>query len=180
MNNHQLNSLLSHLLGDVFGGVWACDQLSQLPRHLTRPLYFIVNTHPSHMPGEHWLALTLEKNGKSTFFDSYGFQPNLGFYPPSIFSFLKERSSKIMYHDQQLQHILSIVCGQHCVFYLCHRACGFSMSEVLSLYDDDVLKNDVMVSNFVKKYQRCIKNHPFGSFNQGTCSLKMFKDCYKL
>lgn len=180
MNNHQLESLLHQLLGKVFCGVWACDELSLLSHEYAGPAYFIVNTHPAHMPGEHWLALTLEGNGIATFFDSYGFRPDFDFYPTSIVKFLKDRSSKIIYHNNQLQDTLSVVCGHHCVYYLCNRACGLSMQQVLDSYPGDVKKNDVMVSDFVKKYQRCVKNQKFCSFHHGTCSMQMFKDCHKL
>ncbi|TWW55937.1 putative RNA-directed DNA polymerase from transposon BS [Takifugu flavidus] len=56
------------------------------------------------MPGEHWLALTLENGGIATFFDSYGFPPDFDHYPPSILQFLEKRSKNIEYHDVQLQH----------------------------------------------------------------------------
>ena len=49
-----------------------------------------MNTHPSHMPGEHWLALTLEENGQATFFDSYGLPPDFAHYPSGIV--ISERS----------------------------------------------------------------------------------------
>ena len=180
MNNHELDSLLHHLLGNLFCGVWACDQLPLLTQTFSKPAYFIVNTHPSHMSGEHWLALTLEENGQATFFDSYGLPPDFSHYPSDIVSFLNDRSLKILYHNRQLQNTLSVVCGQQCVYYLCQRACGLSLQQVLSSYDDDVHKNDAMVSNFVKKYQRCIKKHNGTSFHHGACSLQMFKDCHKL
>ena len=122
MDNRQLEHLLHRLLGDVFCGVWASDQLPLLRSEFRAPGYFIVNTHPSHLPGEHWLSLTLEQDGSTTFFDSYGFPPNFPHYPSTILEFLESRAEKILYHDRQLQHPLSVVCGQHCVFYLCHRA----------------------------------------------------------
>ena len=175
MDNHQLERLLHRLLGDVFCGVWASDQLNLLTREFQTPAYFIVNTHPSHLPGEHWLSLTLEQDGSASFFDSYGFPPDFANYPSSILQFLE----KILYHDRQLQRPLSTVCGQHCVFYLCHRACGLSYKDILSLYYDDVLKNDRMVSRFTHKYQRCLTQHQRGqNFHHGACSLEMFRNCY--
>ena len=181
MDNHQLERLLHHLIGDTFHGVWACDQLPALSQTFNLPAYFIVNTHPSYMPGEHWLALTLEEDGSATFFDSYGFPPDFAHYPASILQFLESRSKKLHYHNRQLQHTFSIVCGQHCVFYLCHRACGLSYNNILELYHaDGVYKNDRMVSTFVNKYQRCVARNRSESFHHSVCSLKMFKDCYHL
>lgn len=179
MDNHQLEHLLHRLLGNVFCGVWASDQLPLLTFDFQAPAYFIVNTHPSHLPGEHWLSLTLEEDGSATFFDSYGFPPDFPHYPSTILEFLENRSEKIFYHDRQLQHPLSIVCGQHCVFYLCHRACGLSYKEILSLYHDDVFKNDRRVSHFVNHYQRCVTQHQHGQ-NHRSCSLEMFRKVYGL
>ena len=165
---------MHRVLGDVFCGVWASDQLPLLTRSFTPPSYFIVNTHKGHQPGEHWLSLTLEEDGTGTFFDSFGFAPDFNYYPRSILQFLENRSSKILYHNLQLQNPLSDACGQHCVYYLYHRACGLSFQQVLSLYDDDAIKNDLEASNFVKKFQRCIRNR--SKFcQQGACSLETFK-----
>lgn len=168
------------LTGDVFCGVWPSDQLSHLRQSFTPPAHFIVNTHPSSKPGEHWLAITIEDDNTATFFDSFGFPPDFAHYPRCILNFLEKRSNKILYHQTQLQDVLSTTCGQHCVFYLCHRACGLSFEKVLSLYDvDDVTKNDEMVSNFVKKYQRCMKNRKSDCFYHTVCSFGMFKDCHR-
>lgn len=177
MDSHQLQTLLHELLGDVFCGVWPSDQLPSMTQYLRRPAYFIVNTHPAHMPGEHWLSLTLEKNGEATFFDSFGFPPNFIYYPQSILNFMEKFSKIIKYHNGQLQDLLSSVCGHHCIYYLCHRACGLSFNQVLKLYQQDPIKNDLMVYNFVKKYQRCIKK-PTRTSKQTNYSFQLFKDCY--
>lgn len=175
MDNLQIESILNRLLGDVFCGVWACDLLPSLNPSFRTPAYFIVNTHPAHMPGEHWLALTLEKGGEATFFDSYGFPPDFDHYPSSILQFLENRSQNINYHNRQLQHPLSTVCGQHCIYYLCQRACGLSYQQTLSLYSDDVIKNDQMVYDFVRKHR--LKNKINVVPKQKNCSLQRFKDC---
>lgn len=174
MDSLQLQSLLQGLLRDVFCGVWPSDRLPSLTSGFRLPAYFIVNTHPAHMPGEHWLALTLEKDGEATFFDSYGFPPDFSHYPSSILNFLEKYSKTIKYHHTQLQHPLSSFCGHHCVYYLCHRACGLSFEQVLELYEDDVMKNDLKAYSFVKKYQRCIKK-PARTVKQGNCSFQFFK-----
>ena len=118
MDNHQLENILHRVLGDTFCGMWASDQLALLTREFQTPSYFIVNTHPSHLPGEHWLALTLEEDGSASFFDSFGFPPDFSHYPSSILEFLENCAEKILYHKRQLQHPLSMVCGQHCVFFI--------------------------------------------------------------
>ena len=161
------------MLRDSFYGVWPSDQLPLLKRGFKLPAYFIVNTDPSDQPGEHWLALTLEKGGEATFFDSFGISPDSGFYPQSILKFLNKYSQNIKYHVGQLQDHSSKVCGHHCVYYLYHRARGLSFKQVLELYSRDTIKNDLEVYNFVKKYQRCIKT----PVTQGNCCFQLFKKC---
>uniref|UniRef100_A0A1A8C6A0 Uncharacterized protein n=2 Tax=Nothobranchius kadleci TaxID=1051664 RepID=A0A1A8C6A0_NOTKA len=179
MDNHELDGILSSLLGDYFGGVYASDQLSTVPKNIRLPAYFVVNTHPVHLPGEHWLALAVEQNGLGTFFDSYGLSPEFKYYPENILNFLTERCSRIQYQDCQLQSFASDRCGQHCVFFLCHKACGLSLKQILSKYHKNVDKNDAMVYHFVKKFSNCIKRHDV-YFTQVNCTLEMFKECHGL
>lgn len=98
----------------------------------------MVNAHAGHEPGEHWLALILDEDGGATFFNSLGSPLDFRHYPNSILKFLENRCETILYHTRQLQHFLSMAFLQHCVYYLCHRACGLSIENMLSLYQDDV------------------------------------------
>lgn len=175
MNNHELEGIMRKLIGNLFGGVWASDELEMLNReHFYKPVYYIVNTHPSHMPGEHWLALTLENEDTGTFFDSLGNRPDYFRYPDSIVSFFKKNNCRVIrYNTLQLQHEDSVTCGQHCVFYLTHRGCGLSFNNVIKLYHDNVFKNDKMVQFFVKKYRKNISPNPCVCFKQSAKSLNM-------
>lgn len=77
MNTQELEGLMTRLIGKQFYGVWACDELP-IEKWPERPAMFIVNTHPKHMPGEHWLAVTLEDEGGrkiSTFWTPMDFTP---------------------------------------------------------------------------------------------------------
>uniref|UniRef100_A0A1A8NNQ8 Uncharacterized protein n=1 Tax=Nothobranchius pienaari TaxID=704102 RepID=A0A1A8NNQ8_9TELE len=176
MDNHELHGILSSLLGDLFLGVFASDQLSTIPKKIQLLAYFVVNTHPAHLPGEHWLVLPVEQDGLGTFFDSYGFSPEFEYYPKTILNFLKERCSEIHYQDDQLQSLTSDHCGHHCVLFLCHKASGISLKHILSKYHKNV-SMDAMVYNFVKKYRNCIKCHDL-YFTQINCTLKcLTTDC---
>lgn len=84
---------------------------------------------------------------------------------------LENRSETILCHDCQLQDMLSAVCERHCVYYLCQRARGLSYEKVLALYHDDVLKNDVLLSDVI--------NAVIGRQHH-VCSLQMLRDCYCL
>ena len=106
-----------------FHGVLACDDLPK--NRLTQfPALYIVNTHPSHMLGEHWLALCLNDQTSGEFFDSYGNPLDFDLFPESISSFLKKNCLEIKHNSKQVQRFESVCCGQHRVFFLCHRAKG--------------------------------------------------------
>jgi hypothetical protein len=45
---------------DIFGGALACDELPVRPPF---PSCYIINTDPRNKPGQHWLALYVNKNG---------------------------------------------------------------------------------------------------------------------
>ena len=176
INNHHLEKLLRKVLGDVLCGVWASDQLPSLTRSFALPSYFIISTHEGHQPWEHWLSITLEEDGTGTLFYSYGFSPDFDYYPGSILHFLENHSDRILYHKLQLQHPLSRVCSQHCIYYLYHRFCGLSFEQVLSLYDRDVVKNDLESCAAVKKFQSCTSSNKNNSSCgvQDACSLETY------
>lgn len=143
----------------IFYGVFPCDELPE-NKVVQRPAYFIVNTHPSHMPGEHWLAICLNDDASGEFFDSYGNASNSEIFHNSIHSFLKKNCFEIKHSSKQVQRSDSAYCGQHCAFFLCHRARGYSFNQIMSMYTSDLKRNDDMVMSFVKNiYPRVNKKH---------------------
>ena len=91
MNTIELTSILRNRIinGTDFLGVLACDQL---PKHgvYKYPAMLIVNTHPSSIPGEHWLAVYITKDRHGYFFDSFGNSPDK--FPKEINSFLVKKT----------------------------------------------------------------------------------------
>nr|DAC81256.1 TPA_asm: adenain [Astyanax tetra cavefish adintovirus] len=142
----------------IFCGVLPCDELPEGVM-MQFPALFIVNTHPSHMPGEHWLAICLNDGTSGEFFDSYGNSPIYELFPDSIYSFLKKNCVEIKHNSKQVQSFDSVCCGQHCIFFLCHRAKGYSFNQIMSLYTNDLKRNDDMVVSFVKKMYPRVNKH---------------------
>jgi len=72
MNTTQINCALKS--NRIFRGVFARDQLENvsLDRY---PIAFVVNTDKSSGPGEHWVAIFIDQNGRGYYFDSYGRPP---------------------------------------------------------------------------------------------------------
>ena len=154
MNTIELTSILDKKItnGTDFLGVLACDQLSS---HKVRkpPAMLIVNTHPSDMPGEHWLAIYFTKQNQGYFFDSFGNPPDSAKFSPEIFTYLVENCGDVYYSRSQVQNNYSTTCGQHCIFFLCHIQRGIPFTRVLNMYSGNLACNDAMVCKFVNKIQ---------------------------
>lgn len=118
------------------------------------PSVVILNTHPSGMPGEHWLAIYINENSVGCFFDSFGNSPDYQGFPSEIKDFLNRNSKEVQHSIVQVQDFSSDTCGQHCLFFLYHMAKGFDYDYVLKMYSDDFIKNDKKVKTFLKKLKQ--------------------------
>ena len=77
------------------------------------------------------------------FFDSYGYPPN--HYKSSFKNFLDKHSYDWNFNDRKLQSNWSDVCSHYCIFYLSHRARGFSMNKNVQLFGNDSMLNDTNI-----------------------------------
>lgn len=187
MDTRELTSFMTghgRVTEKYFGGVVACDELPQRILKNNQPIAFIINTDPKTLPGQHWLAVFITEKRSGEFFDSYGNPPDYKYFPKSIYRFLQRNCVKISYNTRQVQDLFSTTCGQHCLFFLLQRCKGNSFTDIIhSMYSDDLRKNDVLVSRFVKKlphhhHPRNVK-HVFKCTVQCVCSGEMFfKKCH--
>ena len=72
MNGSQIERYLKIFCGNVFMGVFPSDKL---PRFIPRPALFVCNTDASHLPGQHWIAIFVDSDGRGEFMDSFGREP---------------------------------------------------------------------------------------------------------
>lgn len=141
MNTAQLER---YMLNDVFirqyyGGVLAADQL---PLVVRKPTIYIVNTDPIALKGEHWLVLFMD-NDLCEHFDSAGFPPRQDFEV-----YLTAKGPDYLYNTERVQHVDSNTCGLFCLFYAYFRCRGFSMLEIMSMFSENLLINEVLVKTF--------------------------------
>ena len=126
----------------IFDGVHAADQLHN---SLDRPMAMVVNTDPSWKPGRHWVAIYAPKRNEPwEYFDSYGEPPN----ETLIKTFLKKKNYII--NKKSLQSPSSSVCGHYCIYYLVHRARGYTMDMITNRFTKDETRNDEDVYAFVQ------------------------------
>ena len=116
MYTQQLNRMGTRLFGYRYLGTFPLDKV---PLHFIKDAvlqHFIINTHTSNLPGQHWIAVTVHNNNKAYIFDSFGQPP-----PRLLVSQLKQRGiAKIYYSKRQIQTVGTTICGQLALKHLLH------------------------------------------------------------
>ena len=135
------------LTASQFEGVFAADQIPKRVR--SYPAGMIINTDPSHLPGEHWLALYFPSAKEVEFFDSYGFPPVV--YGDHFAKALKDK--QVTRNRKSLQSANSNVCGYYCLFFLYHKARGKTIPQIEKVFrNEDRVGNDRLVVQFVRTH----------------------------
>lgn len=150
MNTIQLEKILEYYAKksykkSFFYGIFALDKL---PHVQTFPSCLIMNNQTSDNEGEHWVAIYFDKYRRCEFFDSFGKSPK--FY--GIMPYLKKYSKSIKFNNKKIQSIFSPYCGLYSVFFLFFKLKGKSMNYYKNLFKKDPIKNDIMFSNWLKRY----------------------------
>jgi len=122
-----------------FNGVFACDRLP------TKPRLMVCNTNKSDEPGDHWIAIYVDDDGR------YGeyFDP-LGRAPISVFEcYMNVHCRDWIYNRKQLQSVASRFCGHYCVCFCTARSSGVSMCRFTDYFTRDTGLNDVVVHDLI-------------------------------
>jgi len=114
MNTIEIANILKRnkLSRRIFCGVIPIDHLPQ--HRINRACAYIVNTQPSNLSGEHWIALYISRYRIIEYFDPYGIQP----INPEIFNFIQINGNKYIYNKFKIQTNKSTNCGLFCIFYI--------------------------------------------------------------
>ena len=97
-----------------FKEVFASDEL---PDKSSMNSLYICNTDASTMPDEHWIVIYFDNDHRAEYFDSFGLHPSITYYE----TFLNNNSNMWKCYVKPVQHLLSVVCSYHCVFFAIHR-----------------------------------------------------------
>ena len=106
-SSEQLDQIGTNLLGTTWKGVYPLDKIPHV-----RDGSIIVNTHSSHLGGEHWIAVRIRPNGIKVF-DPLGY-----FYPPMLVNALARMMKPISYNRIQYQNPETRLCGHYCIMWL--------------------------------------------------------------
>ena len=142
------SSMIRRLLKSYtcFKGVFPCDQL---PYYTDLPLNLIVNTDPAHEPGQHWVCVSINKEGRGYYFDSFGLPPIV----PEILEFLEKRSTKgWTYNKKQIQDITSSTCGNYTVLFIIFKCNNLTPEDYLSIFGRKTLDNDIKMRKIFRNF----------------------------
>jgi hypothetical protein len=141
MNTHQIARALetNQLTKRLFKNVVSCDRL---PPPAEQDGAYVVNTHPSHLPGEHWVVLYYEPT-RVTYFDSYGQPP-----PKLLREYLKTTKTKTLYYNQNRIQGFRPACGYYCIYYVLTLT---SKDYTMDIFKDNLDFNDRYVRMLVRR-----------------------------
>ena len=147
MDTFQINYLCKSdmFIKKYFLGCMACDQL---PKRFPDNSLAIVNLDPIAKTGIHWIVCSSLNSKFSLYIDSFGRDISNSY----ILSSLANRGKPIWYNNEPLQHKLTSVCSQYCIFFLYLLSRKFSLTEILKKFFsniDNPLKNDAFVRDFI-------------------------------
>lgn len=170
MNTLQILEVLKKVPAN--SGVFPADRI---PENWTKPTAFVFNTKNHDDPGEHWVAVYVDRNGRAIYFDSYG-------EPPNITNHLRRIRKNCTFYDynkRQLQSYDSSVCGQYCVLFLHFMCIGLSLHQFHSIFTNDTIENDKLVHEYYKKFnnRRPIASHNFTGNGQSYITQKHVQTC---
>lgn len=112
---------------------------------------YIVNTHDSDQPGEHWVAIFFKEN-RAIYFDSYGLPPLEDHIQP----FLQKNTRCYSINTMRVQSDKTPMCGVYCIFALDMLVRGCDLDMVLNMRFrpeyEQYANNDKAVARWFKQH----------------------------
>ena len=141
LNTYQIDALLldDEVCSKMYAGAFPCDEFVREYDDKTRQL-FVVNSHPSNAPGEHWIVVWREGE-KVNFFDSYGIPIQMY---PSVAKRL--RGKNVVETSDRLQG-LTPACGHYCASFCLFVSRGWSMQEFVNYWLDRPARDQMVMTN---------------------------------
>ena len=124
-----------------YRGAWPRHRL---PAIYTAGSFFLINTDPDPVRGQHWLIVFYNANRKYEIFDSLG-------QAQSVLQHLFYPGDKVKYNIQAYQSADSQACGEFCFYFIYHRICHYSASfEVIlrQIFSKNTADNEARATSF--------------------------------
>ena len=125
-----------------FGGVFPSDLLPKIPEQK----YYIVNDQAAGQMGNHWICMSFVECPE--FFDSLGYSPS--HYSNTLFEeYLIVNGPQYKYNSKRLQNFGSDTCGLFCLYYIYFKCMGYSLSDIVNSFSNNLRYNDNIVTSFI-------------------------------
>ncbi|PJE78540.1 hypothetical protein CI610_02510 [invertebrate metagenome] len=147
MNTLEIELILQ-AVSPHFAGVYARNTLPSCP--LSVPSFMVCNTDPDNKQGQHWIAMYIDEKRRGEYYDPYGLSP----FHLDFINFLNRQCKTWIYNPVAVQHLNSLVCGQHCIYYLVHREMGMTMNDITEYLQSEWHANTYIVDDFVHHLER--------------------------
>ncbi len=142
MNTLEINKYLKDF--SQFKGTYPKDLL---PKIYGLPIGIVINTDSSDEPGEHWVAVYIDRNGIGEYFDSFGLPP----LHKEITDFMHENCPQgWLYNTITFQSMYSQTCGNYCVLYLSSKFKGMNFNEFTVIFNHSPDLNDKLAKRLYK------------------------------
>lgn len=120
--------------------------INHLPKRLIQlPTLFIINTQTDNLPGQHWKAVFIDKDGKGEIFDSLATPVSL-----KLQEWMNRFTKKWIISNLTLQNPLSPSCGAYVLYFIMTRLTHNIKKN--SPFTGNVFLNDQIVEKFVNNY----------------------------
>ena len=116
--------------------------------HLRLPAMLVVNTDPHNLPGRHWICIYIDGQRQGDVFD-----PLATPLSNTVIQFMNMWARKWVTNSVMVQHPLAHSCGIYVIYYLTHRLCTASMSELMQTWSANLAKNEVLMYDFYRRLQ---------------------------
>jgi hypothetical protein len=146
MNTLDINKSLEKITW-VKGYYCGTLPFNYLPQKIEKPCFFILNTHDSRLPGEHWIVLHFSANNSCYYFDSFG-EPLQNKF---IINIVNKNCKKFYYNKKKLQDLYSSKCGEYCVMFVAFIGRGYDYEDFLNLFSNNHFYNDMLIEHLFEK-----------------------------
>ena len=108
LSNHDIDKYLE-LIG-LSNKYYESSSKDMLPKKLENDKFMVINLDNMNGTGTHWVCVINSKDSKYVlYYDSFGIE----YIDPKIYKFLKSSGKEILYNENQIQDITSILCGYY-------------------------------------------------------------------
>ncbi len=109
----------------------------------------IINTDKQNGAGIHWVGLYEDKDGIE-YFDPFGMSPL-----PEVEKYMRKLGKPMYYNSQQLQNIMSDLCGWYVMYYIIERNKGRSAYDVIMDFTQHPSgDNEKMIDSFGRSIEK--------------------------